>query len=225
MKLTVFCPFVAALLLTGCGNQSKSVEITDVSKETAEAPLDLDMTSAQRFGYTAKTPEGSTPSGSNMPSSDGAAAPASSGLHWSAPEGWVQGPARSMREVTFFLDQAETAECYVTLLPGEAGGVAANLNRWCGQMGRDPLDENGLAALPRVACLGAEVPLLVLEGTYSGMGGTEQPDQLFAGIVAQHAGQAVFVKMVGPKAIAKAELDAFKAFCASLHDGRGHAHD
>jgi hypothetical protein len=125
--------------------------------------------------------------------------------------------------VTFFLDDAQSAECYVTLLPGAAGGAAANLNRWRGQMGQAAMDETQLAALPRIACLGQEAPLLLVEGTYTGMGGPARADSLFAGTVVQSEGKTVFVKCVGPKSLVEPQLDAFKAFCKSLHDPSSHA--
>ena len=212
------------LVVAGCGKPSSEVTIESVRQDARPLPAVKPVTSAERFGYSRLQ----QPShGGNMEAS--ASDSAAEDLHWTGPKTWIKGPARSMRLVTYFLDEAESAECYVTVLPGAAGGTAANLNRWCGQMGHAALDEAGISALPRISCLGQEAPLLVLEGTYSGMGGSAQADSLFAGIAVQSSGKTVFVKMVGPKSVVAPQLEAFNLFCASLHEPSshtgGHSHE
>ena len=47
-----------------------------------------------------------------------------------------------MRKGSYAVGGAEVA---ITAFPGDVGGVLANVNRWRGQVGLDPLDEPGLA--------------------------------------------------------------------------------
>ena len=49
-----------------------------------------------------------------------------------------------MRKGSYSVAGAEVA---ITAFPGEVGGVLANVNRWRGQAGLDPVDEAGLASV------------------------------------------------------------------------------
>jgi hypothetical protein len=223
MRLTRIILGIGLFAVLGCGDRSEPVTLEPARQEANTAGEPTARSSRERFGYTAAPAEGAGTL--KAPFAGSGASPADpSSLHWSVPAGWTQGPARRMREVTFFLDAAQSAECYVTVLPGAAGGVAANLKRWYGQMGHEPPGDADLGQLPSMDCLGVKAPLLLLEGTYTGMGGVNIPESLFAGTVVQQGGQTIFVKMVGPKTIAEPNLEQFKAFCASLHDGQGHSH-
>lgn len=225
MRLTRIILGMGLFSVLGCGDRSEPVTLEPARQEANTAGEPTVRSSKERFGYAAARAEGAgTAKAPFAGSGASASTPSSSSLHWSVPAGWTQGPARNMREVTFFLDAAQSAECYVTVLPGAAGGVAANLKRWYGQMGQEPPADAEFGELPSIDCLGVKAPLLLLEGTYTGMGRVNIPEGLFAGTVVQQGGKTIFVKMVGPKTIVEPNLEPFKAFCASLHDGQGHSH-
>ncbi len=183
------CPFLLALLLSACREQGREHEITE-TRVVLDPGYDLDATSAERFGLAAR--------------------------QWSAPPGWSEVARSGMRLVTLAPDARPEAECWVTLLPGDAGGVAANLNRWRAELGQAPLTPAEIEALPRVAVLGREEALLEVAGSYRGMDGREIGDALLLGVVAQAGGKRVFIKMVGPREDVLAERDNFLAFCRSL---------
>ena len=205
---------LVVLTLSGCRDETAPIPLQPSREDRTPTHSMAKTTSAQRFGYSNTAAPG-------IPKGREQTAP-SKGLTWTAPESWIQGPPRPMREVTFFLDQSRSTECYVSLLQGDAGGDAANLNRWCGQMEHSPMDSAQLAALPRIPCLGLEAPLLVLKGTYRGMGrSAAKPNSLFAGTMARWGTQTVFIRMVGPESVASPMLDAFKRFCASIHETTG----
>lgn len=66
---------------------------------------------------------------------------------WRAPSSWTAGPARAMRKGTYlFSGTAGQAELSITAFPGDVGGLAANINRWRGQIGLPALDEGSLRA-------------------------------------------------------------------------------
>jgi hypothetical protein len=68
-----------------------------------------------------------------------------SGLAWTLPKGWTQSTGGGMRYAT--LKPANSGvEVSVVVLPGEAGGEVANVNRWRGQLGAAPLDEKSASA-------------------------------------------------------------------------------
>jgi len=156
--------------------------------------------------------------GAGAAPSAGAGAPGPGALSWRAPPGWTQEPDRPMREVTF--RPAPGSECYITLLPGDAGGLRANLDRWSVQFGGDRLSEEAYAALPRVRVLGKDVPVLELEGSFTGMSGTTQDDQGLLALACIREGDSVFVKLTGPAAVVHAERENFLAFVGSLEEAR-----
>jgi hypothetical protein len=141
-------------------------------------------------------------------------------LTWTAPEGWRPTGPRPMREVTFQMGPPEAnAECYVALLPGDAGGLEANLNRWAvQQMGHAPLSAEAVAALPKIELMDTEVPLLALEGDFTDMSGATESAQGFLGVALIRPDMSVFVKFTGPAELVQAERERFVAFVASLEE-------
>jgi len=130
------------------------------------------------------------------------------------PDGWRPAAARPMRAVNFAV--GEHTECYVSVLPGLAGGTEANLNRWRTQLGAEPLTDEEIAALKRVPILGAEGVLLQVAGTYRGMSGKAIEDAMLLGALCALEDQSVFVKMVGPEAEVAPQAQTFEAFCRAL---------
>ena len=211
---------IASVLIAGC-RRSEQGPVT-ITETRPAAPLrDIppnDMDTKARLGMDAMphnhpTTEGK---GSSMP-----AAAADTSLVWTVPEGWTQGAARPMRSVTFTCGAEGAVECYVAELGGMGGGVAANFNRWRGQLAQKPLSEADITALPRITVLGSEAPFLEATGTYSGMGQGQaaQADSKLLGTMAASGDRAFFVKMVGPAAAVDAQRENFKAFCTSLKLG------
>ena len=81
---------------------------------------------------------------------DGSAAlppvPAGNPAKWVKPEGWSEQPLSEMRLGSFKVDgpDATSADVSVTAFPGEAGGLAPNVNRWRSQLQLPPMDEDQL---------------------------------------------------------------------------------
>lgn len=160
-------------------------------------------------------PHGADPHGANPPPV-GPPQQATSAWRWEVPQGWREAPARSMRVVTFVPESATGVECYVTELPGEAGGLAENVNRWRDQFGMAPLAADAVAALPTLPMAGATGTIVDAQGSFSAMGSTPQADQGLLGAVCPLPTKMLFVKMIGPRAAVFAERARFEALCRSL---------
>jgi len=141
---------------------------------------------------------------------------APSGLRWTTPAGWRRGPARTMREVTFLFEGG--GECYVTRLVGAAGGLRGNLDRWSEQMGQGRLTDAAFETLPRVDVMGSPVPVLAVEGSFTGMDGRTLSDQGLLGAAVIRDTDSLFVKFTGPAALVQAERQNFLAFLTSLEE-------
>jgi len=143
-------------------------------------------------------------------------AASSGGLSWNAPEGWEQQPSRSMRAVTYRPAGDPEAQCYVSIWPGNVGGLLMNINRWRGEAGAAPLTLAEIDAFPKTKALGREVALLHVEGDFRGMGGAPLSGAGLMAIFCELSGRTVTVKMTGPAALVAKEKDNFVAFCESL---------
>ncbi len=150
-----------------------------------------------RVAKAAMVPDSSTPPG--MPpigaSSDDVPPPTtpagSSALRWRLPKGWTEGQAGGMRYATLKPSVAGRIDVSVVVLPGEAGGELANVNRWRGQIGLAPIDEPALASARR--------PLETPAGTVSVYDFTSEgqaKSRMIAGLLAAN-GSSWFLKMVG----------------------------
>ena len=161
---------------------------------------------------------GQAPTGADALLAGGAgAAPASSnqaparGVSWSVPSGWKELPTtQQMRLATF---DASGVEVAVTAFPGAVGGTLANVNRWRGQIGLDPIDEAGLGPLLVTSREGpTDVSLLVMEG--------RDAKVMLGAIIVPGDGQTWFVKAVTDAARANALRGAFGAFSRSFRLSR-----
>lgn len=177
----------------------------------------MDMSTELPAGHP---PMGNTSSGNGMSANDTAASAeptqvlegnrSASGYEWTPPAGWARGPEKAMREITYLVGNGD-AECYVTLLGGSGGGLLANINRWCGQMGQPPFRESDLASMVQVDMLGTKATLVELE---RGSGSSTASEYLL-GAVCLLPERSVFVKLTGPRALLERERGAFQEFCKS----------
>lgn len=149
-----------------------------------------------------------------MPGDMGTATPTN--FTWEAPEGWTQAGPKPMREVTFVLGEEGETEVYIAVLSGMAGGVEANINRWCSQMDQEILSPEQIAALPKISILGSPAPLVEVVGSFTGMSGPKNENYMLLGAISELPAQTVFIKMTGPKEMVEQERDRFVAFCESL---------
>ena len=142
------------------------------------------------------------------------------GLRWAWPAGWSRVESdRPMRAATFAVEGAPGTDVALTILPGDAGGLAANLNRWRGQMGQAALSEAEIAALPRVASLGTKAVVVSIDGTFKSMSGERTESATFVGAVIERERDVVFVKVTGPSSEVAKLRPGFDAFLQSLEGG------
>lgn len=136
------------------------------------------------------------------------AAAAAPELSYQVPEGWEEFPAQSIRKANFRVsDSSGSAEIAVTTFPGDVGGLLANVNRWRGQIGLDPIQESGLASITR------PFPISNHNGTFVSLQGPSE--SILGGILGFH-GNTWFFKMQGTKGTVAAQADALEAFLSSV---------
>jgi hypothetical protein len=204
------CALLALCLIVvaSCNRLEETMEITETRTISEHAPkAAVDITSATRFYDDAPEPSSTQPSMRSL-------------LVWEVPEGWAELPEEesgSMRLVDLRFGPEGKGECYVSLMPGNAGGLAANVNRWRGQMGLEPLDDSGIEALPKRPFFNREATFISIDGDFSGFGASEaRSDYRMLGLIHSAEQATIFVKLTGPKSVVEANAPQFEAFCQSI---------
>lgn len=203
--LSAACVLLSALVLSGCGEDG--VRIYRVPKEAPEAA----SSAPAAAGAPAQPP---------VPGVDASVTGATDpegklSLNWKVPPGWQEQPAAGMRLASFRApSDGGEADVSVVVLPGPAGGVAANVNRWRGQIGLEPLDEGAIGAQAKRVQTGAGELLLVdFTGKVPGAG-PRRPRVLAA--ILPRSGGTWFFKMAGDERTVSGGKASFMAFIGSL---------
>lgn len=98
----------------------------------------------------------------------------------------------------------------VSAFPGDVGGAAANVNRWRGQIGLNPVSETeALSLLNKINTADGEAQWVELTGA----DGEEAVRML--GAIVPRGGQTWFYKLIGHAHTADEQKEAFLAFLRS----------
>lgn len=191
------------LLLLGCA-PGERIEIAQ-TRTTRQLPMNMrpGISGAQRFGSST----GATHAPETAPENP---------FRFQVPAGWEELEPTQMRVVNLRPAGDPELDCALTVLPGDGGGLAANVNRWCGQIGLEHMTDEEIAALPQAELLGEAATIVDLRGAYSGMGDEAREDWGLLGLVLATDRFTLFVKMTGPAEKVSAERPGFEEFCASL---------
>jgi len=195
-------------ILSSCNRLEVSEAITesrDIS--THASPARVDISSAARFYDNAAQEPAEDPD-----------APREHPLLWVTPAGWSEKPVSQMRLIDLSFGPAQEGECYLAALPGPAGGLSANLNRWRAQMSLPPLSDAEIESLQRKNFLGGPAHFISVEGDFKGMGdeASAKKGYKLLGLIHQASELTLFIKMTGPKELVEQNSAAFDAFCQSV---------
>ncbi len=139
-------------------------------------------------------------------------------IHWHAPANWQAAPGSSLRLANFRIPEAgPSAECYVVILAGDGGGEAANVNRWRGQLGLEPLDAAAIAREGKDGRAGAG------PYRYFRVVNPAQPGKAMLAAILPLGGRTAFVKLLAPADKIDALTPQFVAFCDSLEPASAHS--
>jgi len=128
---------------------------------------------------------------------------------WTIPPDWKQTDPGVMLFAKFSVISGDgNADVNVSELAGEGGGLAANVNRWRGQLGLQPISEILTSSIDVV---GGNAQVVDLSGTDSKTG---KPARLVGAIVPR-SGQTWFYKLMGDPQIVAQQKDAFIKFIQS----------
>lgn len=130
---------------------------------------------------------------------------------WEVPAGWKEVPGGQFLVAKFALtgDAGAQAAVNISMSAGDGGGLAANVNRWRGQLGLSPFSAAELAKEVQTLELpGGKAMFVEMNGTDARTG---QPARLVGAIVPNGA-QTWFYKLMGNETIVEREKKAFTKF-------------
>lgn len=135
------------------------------------------------------------------------ATPPSSELKWETPQGWKEVPASGMRKASFLVEAGGLqGDASIIILGGGSGSLAANVNRWRGQI--------GLSSLPADQ----------IEKEAKSENGKSGPFQWFhlegeksiLAAIFKKAETTLFIKLMGPGSLVEKNVDKFLDLCRSV---------
>ncbi|MCB1174580.1 MAG: hypothetical protein KDK39_13500 [Leptospiraceae bacterium] len=135
----------------------------------------------------------------------------SAGLGWNMPAGWSVRDGDAMRLASFSAPgPAGEADVSIVRLAGDGGGLAANINRWRGQIQLAPLAENTI--LNQMQREQGKLGVFKwIQLTNPGLG-----SNAIYGAVLQSKRGVVFVKMNGSLETLRANQEYFLQLCRSI---------
>ncbi len=222
----VICIVISCFITASCSKSSGPTEAR------LSAPRELpagfvprwNQSPAQRFELRM----GSAQSTPNAPAAARPTGANDAALAAITPSGWTMLEPTSMRAANWQVAGDKRAECYLTLLAGDAGGLAANVNRWRTQMGLGPQTREELERAERIELLGGAAVFVDFEGSFSGMAPTgantsAQADFRLVGALRIDPQGSAFLKMTGPSDVIAEQVEAFKQLARALGQPRATA--
>ncbi len=129
------------------------------------------------------------------------------------PEKWVELPAKNMRDINIGFSEEENAQCYLTILSGQGGGLLDNVNRWRSELGQGNIKTEDLASLSKVPFLNDEGYFISIQGSVDG----KTEDQTLA-IILLTKESFYSLKFIGPRNFVTSQEKNFLAFAKSIKE-------
>lgn len=159
-----------------------------------------------------------TPVATGGPASPGGRPPTA---RWQVPDTWESAEPTTMVHSKWVAPggtPTSPVEITVSVLPGEAGGLVPNLNRWRSQVGLSPAPDGELAALAdNLEVLGGKGTLVDFTGSSPEHG---TPSRMVAAVV-KRDGHSWYYKLMGPPEAVEAQREAFVRFVQTTQYSRG----
>lgn len=198
--------FAALLAFTVTGDRLDTVKFTGPQAiVAAQRQAFLDLVASIRVDTSPTPPAAHAPTPTPTP-----ATPTPSQYEIAVPAGWAP-VAGSSRDLHYKI--GEQTEFY---LSGMGGDLRPMLDIWRSEMGQAPIDDAGLAALPKVSLLGAEAVVLDQAGDFTSMTGRKLAAARSLVVAGKQGAAITFVKCVGPAAEVGPQRDAILQAIATI---------
>jgi hypothetical protein len=179
-----------AFALAGCGHDNVQVyHLSNDDSSSASPPPDAGARAPESNANNAAQPQ----------------------LHWTLPSGWTEVAPGAMSIASFKASGQNGAQAEVSVvpLPGAAGGDAANVNRWRGQVGLPAATADELQKMGEAVQVGDQ------PATLYDIAGSDNAKRIL-GVMQDRSGTMWFFKMTGDAGLVEQQKPEFIAFLKSL---------
>jgi hypothetical protein len=139
---------------------------------------------------------------------------------WDIPANWQEQPPQQMVLHSYVIvdGQGGKANMTITTFPGSVGGILANVNRWRGQLGLEPVEQSDVPKMTSsLDVLGGKAMLVDMTGSDKK---TNQKARLITAIVARE-GSTWFYKLMGDEPVVAREKETFIKFVQTVRYPNG----
>lgn len=138
-------------------------------------------------------------------------------LDWTPPPSWQSQPSTGVRIGSFLIPNPNgpPADVSVILLPGTAGGLLENVNRWRDQIELPPISESDLPSLMQKIDIAGRSALLVELTSLRPIGTPSQSTRILAAILTDQ-NSSCFFKMMGETSLVSRQRNIFLQFLRSV---------
>ncbi|MEM8867935.1 MAG: hypothetical protein AAGC73_06675 [Verrucomicrobiota bacterium] len=198
---------VSGALLSGCDNSEPATYYIPKEERAVNTPA-MPAAAPAEPKSSASPPASTAPSPMQMlPGMKEAAAKAGE-FTYTCPPSWIEQPAGGVRKASFRIESdSGSADVSVTAFPGDVGGLTANINRWCGQVGMSPLSDQQVAEVAKPYTISKHAGRLVL---------LQGPSESILGGILPFHGYTWFFKMKGDNVTVVQETEAMQQFLDSV---------
>ena len=126
------------------------------------------------------------------------------------PESWSLASPSSFEKARFTVSELQgSANVSLTVLQGDGGGLLENVNRWRGQLGLGPLEEDKLEEfLEPMRSLGEEARMVDINGTSR----RSQLEESLVGVIVPQGELTWFYKLMGTPSVVEKSREEFLAY-------------
>jgi len=141
---------------------------------------------------------------------------------WEKPLLWREEASDGLRLATFSIaDRESSGQCTLVPLPGDGGGIQANVQRWLEQLNLPQPSTSELAdflSRQKQMRTNGDLPVMVIDFTTLSRRQERSGASMLVAIVSGE-NQTMFVKLCGARALVEKNRQAFAEFCRSLSPG------
>ncbi len=136
---------------------------------------------------------------------------------WKVPANWKEQPPSPMRKGSFLVNGKDElqADISITSFAGAAGGIAANINRWRGQIELPPLSEQEILKDAAKLELHQQKALIVNMVSLKNLKDKNHRTRIL-GIILPHNEETWFFKVMGDDSLVEAQKSALIDFIKSM---------
>jgi hypothetical protein len=140
-------------------------------------------------------------------------------VSWTAPTTWAPQPLTDFRKASYHIESAymtDIGDVSIVSFPGKAGGLLANVNRWCTQLGLPAFESSSALSSIQSSHSHPQVSMSIIDlKSTSLVYGKRHKKRMIVGVF-EATGDTYFIKIVGPEPLVSTAYPDFLTLLDSV---------